>query len=234
MLPTQPNQSLIDGFHCLEVLAGRASAVGVRELARELGLNITRVQRLLKTLAHLGLTQQLADRKYVVGPGVHVLSALTLFASGLIRRALGPLEELHRFNCLVAMGVLWRRHVSYFYHATPGMKPADAMGRVELFPASLSSIGLVLLAQQSEEQVRALYEGHTIEGFANADALVDRLREVREAGITWVEHGTHRSMAAPVGRPASAAIALAGDTRKFDVVEAIVALTAAAERIAAS
>src|SRR5262245_29763060 len=103
MLPAQPNQSLIDGLACLQALASSSEAVGNRELARALGLEPTRVNRLLKTLAHLGLAEQDAQRRYRPGPAIHVLAAQSLFGSKLIRRAIGPLEELHRFGLIVAL-----------------------------------------------------------------------------------------------------------------------------------
>jgi len=82
--------------------------VGGRELARELGLEPTRVNRLLRTLAHLGLAQQDDRRKYRRGPGIHVLAAQAKFRSGLLRRAMPVLESLRRFEFTVALGVLWR------------------------------------------------------------------------------------------------------------------------------
>jgi len=88
MLPAQPNQSLIDGLACLQQLASEREPVGGRELARDLGLEPTRVHRLLRTLAHLGLAQQDAQRRYRPGPGIHVLAAQAMFGSGLLRRAL--------------------------------------------------------------------------------------------------------------------------------------------------
>ena len=41
-------------------------------------------------LAHRGIARQDESRRYVPGPAMHVLSAQSLFGSGLIRRALGP------------------------------------------------------------------------------------------------------------------------------------------------
>jgi len=189
MLPVQPNQSLIDGMRCLERVVARGQPAGVRELAREMGLEPTRVHRLLKTLAHLGLTQQQADRKYAVGPAVHVLASLTLFASGLMGRASGPLGRLHRHGFVVAMGVLWQKHVSYLYHAGPELAPGEGIGRTALFPASRSSIGRILLAQQDDAYIRALYRDGVVEGFdSGVKGLLGAVRAIRadpalEAGL---------------------------------------------------
>jgi DNA-binding IclR family transcriptional regulator len=210
-LPAQPNQGLIDGLACLQGLASGAGPVGSRELARRLGLEPTRVNRLLKTLAHLGIAAQTADRRYVPGPGMHVLAAQSLFGSGLIRQAVGPLEELHRLGLAVALGVLWRREVCYLYHALPGAAPATALGRVGLYPAERSGIGLALLATRPDDAVRALYADRGPAGFGSTDTLIGELRRFRAEGVAVATRETHDvSVGVPLGEPAYAAVALAG------------------------
>ena len=81
----QPNQSLIDGIAVLQALAVSPDPVGGRELARRLGFEPTRVNRLLKTLAYLNIARQTADRRYAPGPGMTVLAAQSLFASQFIQ-----------------------------------------------------------------------------------------------------------------------------------------------------
>jgi DNA-binding IclR family transcriptional regulator len=158
----QPNQSLIDGILTLQALASASEPVGCRELARQLGANTTRVNRLLKTLAYMGIVRQTSDRKYAPGPGMHVLAAQSLFASGLIRRALPELERLRRFGHTVAMGVLWNDSVSYLFHAPPGIEAARGLGRIGLLPATTSGIGIVLLAQLPDDEVRDIYADRDI------------------------------------------------------------------------
>ncbi|RRQ95553.1 transcriptional regulator, partial [Enterococcus faecalis] len=94
----QPNQSLIDGINTLQALASSPEPIGCRELARQLDSDPTKINRLLTTLAYLGIARQTANRKYTAGPGMHVLAAQSLFASGLIRRALPELEQLRRYG----------------------------------------------------------------------------------------------------------------------------------------
>ena len=211
MLPAQPNQSLIDGLACLQALAVSTEPVGNRALARQLGLEPTRVNRLLKTLAHLGMARQNEERKYLPGPAMHVLSAMSLFGSGLVRRAITPLESLHPLADLVALGVLWREHVCYLYHAERGMRPELAIGRVGLFPATQSSIGRVLLAHQEEAQIRELYDGHEIPDYPSLPALLEDLAKIREQGYAYVERssGPYQSaVGVPIGSPSYAAVAL--------------------------
>lgn len=214
MLPAQPNQSLIDGLACLQALAANPKPMGVRELAKEIGLEPTRVNRLLKTLAHIGMAKQTPKRKYEPGPAVHVLSAQCMFASGLLKRALGPLRALQEeTECTVALGVLWRDKVSYLYHGEPGTDPTEALGRMSLYDAFGSSIGHVLLAAYSAEQLKSLFgSGKNCVWEGGQRALGKHLREVRRAGYYHlVPPGRDAgSVAVPIGSPPYAALACAG------------------------
>jgi DNA-binding IclR family transcriptional regulator len=235
MLPAQPNQSLIDGLSVLQALAVSKDPVGGRALARELGLEPTRVNRLLKTLAYLGMARQTTNRKYLPGPAMHVLSAQSLFGSGLIRRALPVLEGLSRFNHVVALGVLWRDQVCYLYHCPPGETPAKALGRMNLYPASQSSIGRVLLAAQEGDFVRALYKDKEIPLYpAGIDALFKDLDRVRKDGFAYAvqqKEPLEASVAIPIGAPRYAGLAFGGDVAADEVPQLVAALHDAAIEI---
>jgi DNA-binding IclR family transcriptional regulator len=188
--PAQPNQSLIDGLACLQALASHGQPVGSRELGRMLGLEPTRVNRLLKTLAFVGLAQQDSNRKYLPGPGIHALAAQSLRGSGLIRRALGPLESLFDLDLQVAMGVLWGDQVCYLYLHSPGESAAEGIAQSSLYPAAWSGLGQALLADLTDDDIRSLYaEGRhlvaptgpavTLEG---DNGLLAQLTQVRKQG----------------------------------------------------
>ena len=237
MLPAQPNQSLIDGLAVLQALAAAAEPVGGRALARRLDLEPTRTNRLLRTLAHLGLARQAPDRRYAAGPAVHVLAAHALRASGLIGRALEPLEALSMHDCIVAMGVLWRTEVCYIYFAPPGSTLAQALGARDPHPATLSGLGMAMLADLSDTEVRQRYAGRPTPGYDHIDAVVEHLDEIRRTG--WALSGAgrqagHATLAMALGHPAYAAIGLAGsiDLRRRATLAA--ALREAAEQIEAS
>jgi DNA-binding IclR family transcriptional regulator len=225
MLPAQPNQSLIDGLACLQALASSSEAVGNRELARTLGLEPTRVNRLLKTLAHLGLAEQDAQRRYRPGPAIHVLAAQSLFGSKLIRRAIGPLEELHRFGLIVALGVLWRDQTSYLYHAEPGMTAAHALGRVGLHPATATGIGMALLARQPDESISDQY--------GPSDELSGALARIRTQNYALVTTDRRHRTVAVVIEGGDAALGLSGEFPDARVPELVAALRDAAAEIGA-
>jgi DNA-binding IclR family transcriptional regulator len=235
MLPAQPNQSLIDGLSVLQALAVSTEPVGGRALARQLGLEPTRVNRLLKTLAYLGMARQTPNRKYLPGPAMHVLSAQSLFGSGLIRRALPVLESLQRYGHVVALGVLWRDQVCYLYHWEKGETSATALGRMNLYPASQSSIGRVLLAWQDEGHVRNLYQGKEIPLYpGGVDDLLKDLRDVRQQRYAYAvqrPHPLNASVAVPTSETHHAALAFGGAVPAQDVPDLVQALRAAADQI---
>lgn len=192
MLPKQPNKSLIDGIACLQGVASRSEFVGVSELSQVLDMEQTKVHRLLKTLAHLGFTQQNASRKYGPGPAIYALAAQTLYASHFIRDALVPLEELRaKQSHIVAMGVVWNRRVNYLYHAKRGMPLEQAIGTFGTWPSADSGIGLAVMAGLDDVEIRRLYEGRELEFYHEGlDGLLKRVAEVRTMGHAMVEtHG---------------------------------------------
>ena len=233
----QPNQSLINGIAVLQALAISTEPVGCRELARRVGLDLTRVNRLLKTLTYLGIARQTSDRKYQPGSGMTVLAAQSLFASGLLRCALPALEGLRRYGHTVAMGVLWRDNVSYLFHAPPNMPEADALGRIGLYPATRGGIGMALLAALDDEDVEAVYAGKEIPGYADLPALMRRLGEVRAAGYSRLcvnEEREQHTVAITIGSPVYSAIGFSGWIPESAMPDMLEALQQAADRIEAS
>jgi DNA-binding IclR family transcriptional regulator len=231
-LNAQPNKSLIDGIITLQALATSPYPVGCRELARRLNIDAVKVNRLLKTLAYLGIARQTADRKYTAGPGMHVLAAQSLFASGLIRHALPILENLRRFGHTVALGVLWQDSVSYLFHAPPGIEASRGLGRIGLLPATTSGIGIALLSELDDADVRALYAGKEIPMFPQGiDQLLAKLAEVRKLGFARVhvaDDRDHHVVAVSTGDPAHAGVAMSGwipEAATAPLVEALRAAT---------
>ena len=230
----QPNQSLIDGIATLQALAISPEPIGGRELARRLGFESTRVNRLLKTLAYLGIARQTADRKYTAGPGMHVLAAQSLFASGLVRNALPALETLRRFGHTVAMGVLWRDNITYLVHAPPGTPAAQGVGRIGLYPATSGGIGMALLAALDDEHVAELYGDRDIPGYRGLDELLAAVGETRDRGYACVgvrEGGDHRTVAVSLGDPVHSAIGVSGWIPEAGVPAMLAAVREAAAEI---
>ncbi|MFP4379224.1 MAG: IclR family transcriptional regulator [Candidatus Sumerlaeia bacterium] len=205
--PAQPNQSLGAGIDCLLALASAREPMGSRPLARKLGLEATKVNRLLGTLASIGLAVKTEDRRYVPGPGLHVLAAMSLRGSRLFSAAAPVLEELRASTgMLVALGVLWRREVCYLFHAPPGTPLEATVAARDLFPAERSAIGLALFAAEEKVNYRKYYAKESLPEIESA------VRQARARGYALAPDNV--SMAVAVGNPAVAALALADPAGK--------------------
>lgn len=104
----------------------------------------SRANRILGTLAAAGMLQQNSESKYLPGPRIHVLSALSLHASGLVTAALPILRSLQERGAVVALGTLWRDTVVYLLHANPDDDIAATAGAHANFPLKQSVFGRVL------------------------------------------------------------------------------------------
>lgn len=235
--PAQVNQSLRDGLICLLELASMETPVGSRELGRRLGFEHTRVNRLLGTLAYMGLAEKTSDRKYLPGPGLHVLTALSLRGSRLFRAAMPSLKTAaQRTGLKVALGLRWRTHVAYLFHGDPTGDISAGIASQHLYPAEHSSIGLVLLAQLPDPEIRRLYQAND-SAVTTPQDLEDLLRKVRQARLDGYGLSiNHESLAVAVGNPAVAGLAL---VRKApfdasDIAPLLPHLVLAADQIAKS
>jgi DNA-binding IclR family transcriptional regulator len=210
VLPSQPILGLIDGMEVLQFLASVGQPISGLEISKELNIEKTKVNRILKTLAYIGFTSPASNRKYTLGPAIHVLSAQLLHGSGLIKNALKYLVELTELNVVVAMGVLWRDKVTYIYHWQPGFLPTEGLGRMDLFPATQSSIGLALLAEKSDEEIgRIIKLDGTIPGQSSKEEFFSSIDFVRTEGYAKALYENHQSIGIRLGSPGYAAIALA-------------------------
>ncbi len=89
------SQSLERGLDALELLDSQAGTLGVRDMARRLGLGPAIVQRLLNTLAARGYVEQDPEtRRYRIGPRAIGLGAGAPQDGALMRGAREALERL--------------------------------------------------------------------------------------------------------------------------------------------
>ncbi|AKL10466.1 TPA: IclR family transcriptional regulator [Kluyvera intermedia] len=203
-MSSQPNQSLIDGIRCLQYLVSSGRAIGCRELARLMGINTTRVNRLLMTMASIGLTMQDDHRRYLPGPGIHALAAQAIRGSALFSQALPLLESYAPKDIVVAMGVLWEDQVIYIYHSEPGSQMSQALAGFHMLPAWQSVIGMSLLAAESDEELQKRFVDEQWR------QLAPHIAQQREFGrVVWHHDDGEVSMAKPLGAH-SAALAFAG------------------------
>ncbi len=225
-LPAQANHSLWAGIDCLLQLVSADGPVGCGEVAGALGMELTRVNRLLGTLAAMGLATRTRDRKYAPGPGLHVLSAMSLRGSHLLAAALPELRRLSsESGHAVALGVLWQRQVCYLFHGG-GERPLDAgIAAANLYPAERSSIGRILLGHRDPADVRQRFPH-----LANLDAFIDQLARDRQQGHSL--SADRSSLAVAVGNPPIAGLAIMGPWQTGAPPTLVDRLTTAAHQIA--
>ena len=217
-LPAQPIKGLQDGIVVLQQLANTREPISSLELSNELGIETTRVNRILKTLTSLGIAYRTTSRKYTSGSGMHVLAAQSLAASGLFHTSVRHLEDLSELGHLTALGVLWRDKVSYLFHHASGTPFQEGVGRTQLYPATQSSLGMVLMAQKSDKEISDLYIAkEEIEGFKDFDELLREICEIRKSGYAVLKNQGNLTIAVKIGAPAYAAIGISGKINKKDI-----------------
>lgn len=233
VLPRQPNQSIIDGIRCLQFVVTQSEPTGVTQLAADLDLELTRVHRLLRTLTYLGLIVQTEGRKYGPGPAIPVLAAQTLHATGFNERALPELERLRSsLKRTVALGVLWERSVSYLYHRAGNASWQKAIGGHDIWPATISGVGMAILAKLSDDEVRSRFEGHEITGYESVGAVLTALGEIRTQGYAFVPTRSARwTLAVALDNNPSLAVGITGLLKPAHVKPLLPRIQAAAAEI---
>lgn len=223
MLPSQPNQSVINALTCLQLVIAHGAPLGSREAGRLLGMEESRVRRMLHTLAGIGLLARDDQARYRPGPGLHVLGAQSLRASGLLPAALPHLAELRTGDQTVALAVLWQGQVCYLVHARPPKRIEEGIGGHEIYPATHSSLGHILLANAPDRaaQLKALKEsgraprpGSSPDLSKGIPAMLDEAKRRGYARLDFANGET--SVAVAIGDPVFAAIG--GSRKKMDDV----------------
>ena len=167
-MTAQPNQSLIDGITCLQELSSSSRPLGNKELAERLGINVVKVNRLLKSLQSIGMVEQNKQRKYVCGSGIHLLAAQSLHNSTILRASLRVALSRAYSDRTLAIGTLWRTSVIYTYYALDTHSPLEGLSGYRTTDVNESTIGQALLAEKvgingSNED----YSGHIGEELLN-------------------------------------------------------------------
>lgn len=176
---SQENQSLIDGIRCFQELTTSERPLGTKELSERLGLNMIKVNRLLRTLKSIGMAEQNQQKKYRPGPVVHVLAAQSFHSSALFKAATHVAIRHPYDDRTLAIGILWKDAVVYMYHALAGQNPAEGLGGYHLYNASQSSIGKALLAEMDGDDLEQCVAGWSPE---ERDGLAETLSTIRRQG----------------------------------------------------
>jgi len=240
------NQSVDRALLILEALSRAGEPVGVRDLARAIGLPASIAQRLLATLADRGFAEQDAARRYAIGLRAFAVGNAFIGGNALTREAMKELQQLADQRQLnTYLGVLRNRTVVYLLacqSSGPITIRTHAGADTHLHATAL---GKAMLADLPEEEARRVlgrepYARPTLHTKTRFAALGAELREVRRTGVAISDEenliGVY-AIGAPV-RDASGAViaAISGAWPRHEASRARVAqvsgwIREAAERI---
>ncbi len=201
VLPRATSDGTVSGVRhagaILDLFTPHAPEWGARGTARELGISKSHAQRLLSSLAGLGLLErQTSTGRYRVGVRSLALAAVMLESSPLISGALPIMRSLQaRLDADVTLAV-WDR--SAILCLRPGADPSI----VRLEPGDCVALSTVLLAGRPDEEVDPLshiaQQAAIAPGGGAIDQLRGRLEYVRAGGVIGDFRGDLCVAAAPI------------------------------------
>lgn len=187
------NQSVARAIAILDLLADAPEPMGVREIARQLNLAASNVQRLVKTLARTGyLEQNETTLRYAIGYRAFQVGGAFTRQSSLVSVVMPELYELSNQGLTGFMGV--QRDRSIVYLATVQSDGPIAITHRPGYQTHMHStaMGKALLAEMSDDQVRQLLGEEplprlTARTKVSLPQLFADLAEVRRNGVAVSE-----------------------------------------------
>lgn len=161
---------------------------GIAELSRRLRMNKSTVFRLLATLEHDGMVQQIEPGRYVIGFALNEVGSAALGGQSMRIAINEVLQGLVKLTGETAhLAVMENVDVLYIEkHESPrALKMPSAVGR--RVPLNCTSLGKVLLAGMPDEQLRRVvfgtrWQALTPYSITDPDALMAEVEQVRRQG----------------------------------------------------
>jgi IclR family transcriptional regulator, pca regulon regulatory protein len=187
------SQSLERGLAILRNFTAERPALGIADIADDLGMSRSTTHRYVITLLALGYLEQDTSRKYRLGLRVADLGMSALNSTGLRAHARPYLEELRESTSYTAsIGVLDARDVLLVdrlrsFRATRNDTGLNLHTGSRL-PPYCSSVGKLLLANLPERERHSLIAGfslakHGPNTITSKTALREQLEDIHEAGL---------------------------------------------------
>ncbi len=184
-------RSVLRAISILKVFINSSGSISLTEISRETGLNQVTAYRLATTLLNAGFLELSSESgKYRLGVMAMALGEAYYRSNDLRQRAHPKLVEL-RDTCgeTVHLAILDGNQIVYI-EKLPGLHAIGLMssrvgGRA---PAYCTAVGKMLLAYESEECVRSLYEetdllAFTPHSITTIDQLLVELTKIRATGF---------------------------------------------------
>lgn len=183
------NQSVYRALTILDLMGETGEKMGIRDIARRLGMATAICQRLVNTLTEAGYLEQCGEsKKYSVGYKAFVVGAKYLARNDILSASMPELQELareHRLNAY--LGVL-REGRAVYLASLQSESPIVIRGRAgESIPLHSTALGKSLLLDLSDEEIDQElgpppYEKMTKKTITTRKALLDDLKRSRERG----------------------------------------------------
>lgn len=207
-MKTPPTYAITSVDHALRIatMLQLEGALTVAEAADRLGVARSTAHRILQMLVYRDFAVQDETRTYHAGPVLHLAQHSRSLTAQLRAVALPHLERLvdvlgESVNLSVRTGAEVRFIASVESHQALRVTSREGM----VFPAHVTSGGLVLLAEQSDDELISIYSAY---GDASRRPDLDRLRmdlrPIRRQGFA-VNQGSSETGMVAVGVPVRAA-----------------------------
>lgn len=232
--PRYQNQSAERSFAILECVDAAEGPVPLAVIVRETGLNRATAFRMLAVLVRMGWlykneadsTYALGHKAFALGRRRNELETIAHHARPFLRRLAGDLDET------IQLAALEGPQVVCFDKVGPSDGPADLIAVGARLDAHATSAGKAMLAWQTPDEVRQLYQdhsphAHTARTIATIEALLQELAAVRVQGYA-VDDGEMVAGLAGVAAPimsasgrAIAALSVSGPTARLDAARVL-------------
>ncbi|QPM92232.1 IclR family transcriptional regulator [Pseudooceanicola algae] len=226
--PTYGVPPVTRAIKVLRHVASGHGCTNISAASKALGINRTTLIRLLHTLAEERMIEwQGEGRGYRLGYGLLGLAAEALSSRDLLQVARPHLAELAQDTGLSAhLGVLDGREVVYMIREVPRSQLVSNVREGTRLPAHATTMGRMLLAHLTAQQLFDLYSGTPMPEYSSVTAttpgaLFDQLQADRARGIVWSDGNFEPmigSCACPVldhGAHVVASINLSGPNEAF-------------------
>ncbi len=200
--------ALMRGLAILQKLSGERRQMTLSEVASVLHVTRSSAYRLLVTLGHLGFVAFDADAKtYSLGAEVLRLGYGYLAARDLVEVAMPHLVRLRdRTGWSAHLGELHGRDVVYLARVPTRRSIASTVHVGTRLPASMTTMGRVLLSELPDGEIRALYRDGSFSRAASQGArslaeLLHQLASDAAAGVVVMPHSSYEPGVASIAAP---------------------------------
>lgn len=164
----------------LILLLRDSGALTISGAAEELGVGLSTVHRSMTMLVYRGFAVRTESRMYLPGPALATSALQPGLGSDLTRLCQHHMEAIAAETGETCHLIILQGTNCHFIHSVEGSNPVRVGNRRgQVMPATQNSGGLVMLAELSPRELRALYSTLSDEEFEN---LRKRLRRTRDRG----------------------------------------------------